>query len=116
MTNKTDQEILTLAAQADGHDVYFDELSGLTFYGDDKYSGLLWNPLHHDGDAMRLAVKLGMEVYIDNHPEGCACTEVSSPTYSYAGTTIINHDDDAYAATRRAIVLFAARTVEKPNE
>ena len=70
-----------------------------------------WNPIEDDGDALRLAVKLGMEVYVDTHPEGCSCTEAQSITYSTpenAGRSIINHNNDPYAATRLAIVRAAA--------
>lgn len=70
-----------------------------------------WNPLTDDGDALRLAVKLGMEVYVDTHPEGCHCTEAESVTHR-AGRSIINHDADPYAATRRAIVRAAAAMAE----
>ena len=70
-----------------------------------------WNPLTDDGDALRLAVKLGMEVWVDTHPDGCECTEAQSITYSTsknACRSIVNHNNDPYAATRRAIVRAAA--------
>lgn len=50
-----DRELLELAARAEGHGVEFDELSGLIWY-EDKYTSILWNPIHNDGDALRLAV------------------------------------------------------------
>jgi hypothetical protein len=61
----------------------------------------LWNPLTDDGDALRLAVKLEINVL--------PIMEVSSarnPSY----TTWCNEDAsaDSYAATRRAIVRAAA--------
>jgi hypothetical protein len=93
----TDRELLELAAKAEGHDVAFDEVSGLTLL--DANSGVLWNPLHNDGDALRLAVKLRMNivfggnyVIVDNN--------VQAPT--------INNADDPQAATRRAITRAAA--------
>lgn len=53
-----DRELLELAAKAEGHDVEFHE-SGLVFLGS-RFDDLLWNPLHNDGDALRLAVNLDM--------------------------------------------------------
>ena len=49
-----------------------------------------WNPLADDGDALRLAVKLGIQVFSPDYPE-------------YHGS------GDACAAVRRAIVEAAAR-------
>jgi len=47
-----------------------------------------WNPLTDDGDALRLAVKLGMTVSVTAHAE--------------------QNKHDLYAVTRRDIVLAAA--------
>lgn len=68
-----------------------------------------WTPLADDGDALRLAVKLGMEVYIDNHPEGCQCVEVESHTHK-ARRVILGFEshESNDAATRYAITLCAA--------
>lgn len=69
-----------------------------------------WHPLSHDGDAFRLMVTLGMEVYVDSHPNGCACTEAWSVSFDKdrRHTSVVNHDGDPAAATRRAIVIVAA--------
>lgn len=72
-------------------------------YGESRY-----DPINYDIHAFQLAVILGMEVYVDNHPEGCACTEVKSVTHGQISPFIVNHDKDQFAATRRAIVLAAA--------
>lgn len=58
-----------------------------------------WNPLHDDGDALRLAVKLRITPHIDGN-----LTEAESTS----GFCIEPHFDDPYAATRRAIVRAAA--------
>ena len=58
-----DRELLEAAAKAAGHGVEFDDASGMTFM-DTKHTGLLWNPLHNDGDALRLAVYLQLDVYV----------------------------------------------------
>ena len=99
----TDKELLELAAKAEGHGVEFDEASGLFWY-DNIYTGLLWNPLHNDGDALRLAVKLQIIVgRYDNYVN-------ASPLHDGAKEVVIwNHNEkDPYAATRRAIVRAAA--------
>lgn len=106
----TDRELLELAAKAAG--IPEDDAP---CYGEDvgimvRIDGhaLFWNPLERDGDALRLAVKLGMTVYVDTHPSGCECTEVNSVTYPSGGYSVVNHDADPAAATRRAIVVCAA--------
>lgn len=69
----------------------------------------LWNPLTDDGDALRLAVKLGFNLFL-SYPSGVdavigtgvlTCNELP-PNYWSA------HNGDPYAATRRAIVRAAA--------
>ena len=55
-----------------------------------------WNPLTDDGDALRLAVKLGIQAWRDDNIIWCN------------GERFGFEDDDPYAATRRAIVRAAA--------
>jgi hypothetical protein len=93
----TDKELLELAAKAAKNEVIgYDERKGLWI----KNRFMAWNPLTDDGDALRLAVKLQMN--IDIIEEG-------------AGAHVINYrfcselkNGDPYAATRRAIVRVAA--------
>jgi hypothetical protein len=66
----------------------------------------LWNPLTDDGDALRLAVKLKLNVINGAHsPGGIAFVYAQSrglaPSQEYGM-------DDPHAATRRAIVRAAA--------
>ena len=91
-----DRELLELAAKASG------ELTP-SWYGNDAYfDGVLsrWNPLEDDGDALRLAVGLSLQirqVHFAAHagfPDTFWKTEL--------------HKDNPYAATRRAIVRAAA--------
>ena len=56
-----------------------------------------WNPLKDDGDALRLAVILKLDIYFFIGFGEVHCEEVDEP---------LSHDD--YAATRRAIVRAAA--------
>jgi hypothetical protein len=103
----SDKELLELAAKAAG-------LSVRPWPEDDPIAmrlpgtpGDIWNPLHDDGDALRLAVRLSV-----NHdalrihlPESCDpwCT-----VDDYDDTIGASADHDPCTATRRAIVRAAA--------
>jgi hypothetical protein len=94
----TDKELLELAAKA----ICFQ-------YDDVAYDGTLcfgkgrWNPLTDDGDALRLAVKLGLSLK-HYYYEGDYFIKV--PVNDVAMTEPLA--TDPYAATRRAIVRAAA--------
>lgn len=90
----TDKELLELAAKAAGVG-YADK--------DGKFVPFVpetWNPLTDDGDALRLAVDLRLEIYIHESDTRCVWPNVES--------LFEQHNDDPYAATRRAIVRAAA--------
>ena len=54
----TDRELLELAAKAIGMDIeFFGDENGFDCVTDEQE---YWNPLTDDGDALRLAVKLGL--------------------------------------------------------
>lgn len=106
---QTDRDLIEAAAKAAGIAGRWNEARGFNLRTD--VWPKIWNPLEDDGDALRLAVRLGMEVYIDTHPDGCDCTEaqsVTARTPENAMRSIVSHDGDAAAATRRAIVIAAA--------
>jgi hypothetical protein len=92
----TDRELLELAAKADGIEW-------------DEFTLDCWNPLISDGDALRLAVKLGMTVLADPGIDGSVAAQIDPPT---SPLTSVWADElaepDPYAATRRAIVRAAA--------
>lgn len=92
----TDRKILEMAAKAAG------EVTE-SWYGNEAYlDGVLsrWNPLTNDGDALRLAVVLGMVV---NTREGISTASVGRHT-----CCVEPHGSDPYESTRRAIVRAAA--------
>jgi hypothetical protein len=98
-----DRELLELAARAggvvfcDGEDIY----GGLILVG-----GHSWNPLTDDGDALRLAVKLGLDIESDLPAH---LVEVWFPNgINTCGSVYEPYGNDPYAATRRAIVRAAA--------
>lgn len=97
--NMSDRELLELAAKA-----YLDK----SWHCNEAYMrGFMatWNPLDDDGDALRLAVALGLDVTIDN-----GRSHTWADTQSMPGGALVKelHGNDALASTRRAIVRSAA--------
>jgi hypothetical protein len=106
MTNK---ELLELAAKASGIEGRYASLDEFPDWmtvhdGEGVYytSSQAWNPLTDDGDALRLAVKLGMMVDVGS---GGFCTADVEELESSVNEVVT---PDPYAATRRAIVRAAA--------
>ena len=113
----TDRELLEAAAKAAG--IVIDKSAtngggrdntGFDMPGNavlDWHNGTMWNPLANDGDALRLAVKLHMDVVVDEHTAWAFnCALGQSGSSEYVG-------NDPYAATRRAIVRAAAAMGDK---
>lgn len=103
----TDRELLELAAEAAGIEriLWNDANPGgwvLTQDGRPISGQLWWNPLTDDGDALRLAVRLKLPLWMNssgcNAGEGAVCKTVD----------VDDTGGDIYAATRRAIVRAAA--------
>lgn len=109
--NKTDKELLKLAAKAVGLNVKAcsvdcdDNFNGSIVGPKFKKDKKLWSPLLNDGDALRLAVDLDMDVSLSPRDKEVtaftlSCGAVSSYTEAFG--------NDKHAATRRAIVRAAA--------
>ena len=109
----TDRELLDLAAKAAGMlDAEWRDMEG---WGDVRYGYShamwsaatgYWNPITDDGDALRLAVKLGLSVDATWLASG-QTTVFSYDPEKHAPVSEL-HCDDPCAATRRAIVRAAA--------
>jgi hypothetical protein len=96
-----DRELLELAAKAAGVDFISERSTDQMLW---IVGGGVWSPKHDDGDALRLAVKLDLQI----HPSGDEIW-VSNPAASLAEDVVFEtYRDDPYAATRRAIVRAAA--------
>ena len=93
----TDKEQLELAAKAAGIKLWTRPYDA-RLYIDSPMR--VWNPLTDDGDALRLAVKLGLMIDVINDATGVQALDVA--------WCIEQHKGDQYAATRRAIVRAAA--------
>lgn len=107
-----DSELLDFAADAAGlriKDAMFNEFSGaLESLICKKYDGpetewISWNPLNNDGDALRLAVKLNLDLML-SPSHGKFAESIYEPRVKESGFP----EGDPYAATRRAIVKAAA--------
>lgn len=101
----TDRELLGWAAKAVGYWVVEPLRYGefRVCLPEQHHLSFGWNPLTDDGDALRLAVKLEIDV---------AQTNIHSPqVHALADAKVQVWEDsstDPYAATRRAIVRAAA--------
>lgn len=103
----TDRELLELAAKAAG--ITFDWCGcGVAINHGHGESGLhnkkwvdIWNPLTDDGDALRLAVGLGIGL---EFVKGILIVTSTNRKHE----DMRDHGGDLYAATRRAIVRAAA--------
>ncbi|WP_242176558.1 hypothetical protein [Pseudomonas sp. MONT-RG-20F-20-E-7-02] len=103
-----DRELLELAAKAAGIDGEYKTLSHsrrdhfkqIRNFSREAFvsKGLVWDPLTDDGDALRLAVKLGMNIEITDSTV-FACSR---------GNFYEDAKPNPEAATRRAIVRAAA--------
>lgn len=103
--NKGDRELLELASKAAGQRIDGFTSDGTPYWGGPHDSVVAWNPLTDDGDALRLAVKLRIDVkwhfgLNDSVFAGVAYKETTQVRER------LNVDD--FAATRRAIVRAAA--------
>lgn len=117
MTTESDRELLRAAARATG--VNYDPekskphpKSG-AFWGlwlvingePTEYQRRHWNPLRDDGDALRLAVKLCIDIKPPRTEDDDAQARQIEQSFGMFET---QRDTDPYAATRRAIVRAAA--------
>jgi hypothetical protein len=109
----SDRELLELAAKAAGivyrHDNSFwthEDYCAFWSYDDLCNCGARWNPLTDDGDALRLAVKLGL--HISQQLSYVAVMQPHGGAGSHLLQWIEKYNNDPYAATRRVITRAAA--------
>lgn len=105
----SDRELLELAAKAAGMAAFWDATACCMRLVVDNNSFTYWRPLHDDGDALRLAVQLRLQV---STPHKDYRAFVQSQDLK-RGVSANDGDDDLNdtnpcAATRRAIVRAAA--------
>lgn len=102
-----DRELLELAAKAAGNLAQWDcSDRGMMVLAPSGIDTLTWNPLTDDGDALRLAVKLGL--FIDTYQPATTVGNVVDKDSLACKTRVEDQGNDPHAATRRAIVRAAA--------
>ena len=99
----TDRELLELAAKAAGVKGEYHPDNGI-FPDGGGVSTEYWNPLIDDGDALRLAVKLRMDLMLYSDTKGAFIGSRGREEKQFAESDV----NDPCAATRRAIVRAAA--------
>jgi hypothetical protein len=109
----TDRELLELAARAARISLHVWGTKGAENFADMDAApyGKLWNPLTDDGDALRLAVKLRINIEHSGLMQGGikgADRVQASPRGMGHLACVEMYKDDALAAARRAIVEAAA--------
>ena len=104
--SEADRELLELAAKAGG--IEWDSVlrDGGVFFE----NGRQWDPLKDDGDALRLAVKLKIDIefHHENPHEGEVVTATKNSIHSICCFENTAMNSSLLAATRRAIVRAAA--------
>lgn len=116
----TDKELIELAAKAAGLLVLgYEESSGYLSVEGERFGfghqRFCWNPLIDDGDALRLAVKLNLDIWQAAARSGFNSVEAISndhETTDFMVWATEERGNDPYAATRRAIVRAAAAVGE----
>jgi hypothetical protein len=106
----TDMELLELAARAAG--IKWDHEECGTLYLLDPLQP--WNPLTDDGDALRLAVKLKINIEhvetLSRSPHGINCWPVGR-----GDCGAMEHDLSDYAAAVRRAIVRASAALANPN-
>jgi hypothetical protein len=101
----TDLELLQKAAMAAGYEFSHYNQTMLSFW--DNNSDNWWNPLTNDADAFRLMVDLVIDVSISKKKK-----TVKAVNHKTECIIVSFKLGDKHAATRRAIVLAAAKMIE----
>lgn len=105
----TDRELLELAAKAAGLHIIA-KLHPISLYiqSEGCRDGVHWNPLADDGDALRLAVDLSLDVEVLHNATQINYDVRGILYHCNVGNREGDCNGDSYAATRRAIVRAAA--------
>lgn len=99
----TDRELLEAAAKAAGIRLWFGPETDPWIM--ETVATVQWRPLTDDGDALRLAVKLGLAVFPPEADGDDATVSTPGLNRNWLSVPV---DDDPCTATRHAIVRAAA--------
>lgn len=102
----TDKELLKLAAKTAGYTEIIYRSSGLYVRESRDDEWMLWNPLEDDGDAFRLLLSIGADVYhgTSEYDEPIITIQAETMPLSDAPSAL----RDSASEIRRAIVRAAA--------
>ena len=100
------RELLELAAKAAGYRVWVKEVTVRIWHPNTEWT--TWNPLTDDGDALRLAVNLFIQIYPGKDEVEIFHMEI--------GYVVEPTNGDVIDATRRAIVRAAAEIGRQMQE
>lgn len=99
-----DRELLELAAKAANMDIFWCDCISYNCK-----TGEEWNPLTDDGNALRLAVKLGFSISINRGEEKVVIeTGSDDENHFHIEKYQLENEESHVSATRRAIVRAAA--------
>ena len=106
----TDKELLQLAMKAAGIQQYDPENAGDEIWiitTDNGWGLALWDPLNDDGDALRLAMKLSISIFVNGMHVNADC-RYCQEDIGYFEENSARNDGCIFKAARRAIVRAAA--------
>ncbi|TCQ94072.1 hypothetical protein [Pseudomonas sp. JUb52] len=102
----TDRELLELAAKAAGYEIEWVRNSGCHYRCEEEIGREQWCPLDDDGDALRLAAALRLQILPGkHHRDGCS---VNPTHHNTPGVTSFVESKDMAEQMRRAITWAAA--------
>ena len=101
-----DTQLLELAAKACGMPRPVDDNGVWSAWVGTLENGHWWEPLDDDGDALRIAAYLRLEIIPGKHAgDGCS---INSRRHEIPGVTVFRDSKDMAEQMRRAIVMAAA--------
>lgn len=106
----SNRELMELAAKAEGRPAPWDQNDVFSAWVGSMENGHWWNPLHDDGDALRLAIKL--DIHIKRFAGATTCQEWTGVDSITEHDHWANNDGDPMRSTRLAIVRAAAKIGE----
>lgn len=106
----TDRELLELAAKAAGIVIGWDAAGAYQVLPGVSGSDVRWNPLEDDGAALRLAVKLHMDIEVSENGRSVWAGN------AWGNDSAEVENDDWLAATRSAIVGAAAEMASSTTD
>jgi len=118
-----DRELLELAAKAAGYKIRNEcldpreDFAGFRIKGDGmEHTGNgPWNPLVNDADALRLAVRLRLDVLFGPADVEVTASQIPDGDGVCPWSWFATEPGDSYKATRRAIVQAAAEAAKRAN-